>query len=116
MEFVHPELNQEVYAIGGHYMFTKEDILPNPGGDILYLIAYAATDTSCCGIGGCGYALVPGYIHSLHLRLNNDKRYISEITPIEERLYEEISKIICQKEGVSQVHFLLESGGKKVIF
>jgi hypothetical protein len=116
MEFVHPELNQEVYAIGGHYMFTKEDILPNQNGDILYLIGYAETDTSCCGVGGCGYAIVPGHINSLHLRLNNEKRFISEITPIEERLYEEISKTIRQKEGVGQVHFLLASGGKKVVF
>lgn len=116
MEFVHPELNQKVYAIGGHYMFTKEDILRNPGGDILYLIAYAATDTSCCGMGGCGYAIVPGHINSLRFRRDNNERFISEVTPVEEQLYDEISKMIRQKEGVSQIHFLLASGGEKVIF
>ncbi len=114
MEFVHPALNEEVEAIGGHYMFTREDLLAHPVGDILYLVGYAATDTSCCGAGGCGYALVPGHVQSLRLRVNEDNRYISAITPVDERFYAEVTGAIRRKEGINQVHFLLASGGKEV--
>ena len=116
MEFVHPALHEEVNAIGGHYMFTKEDLLAHEVGDILYLIGYAATDTSCCGVAGCGYAIVPGHIKALRSCLREDNRYISEITPVDEQFYAEITKALRMKEGISQVHFLLASGGKKVMF
>ena len=116
MEFVHPVMNEEVDAIGGHYMFTKEDLLAHDAGDVLYIIGYAATDTSCCGAGGCAYAIVPGHIKALHACLSEDNRYISEITPVEERFHAEITKALRMKEGISQVHFLLASGGKKVVF
>ena len=116
MEFVHPALNEEVNAIGGHYMFTKEDLLAHPAGDILYLVGYAATDTSCCGPGGCGYAIVPGHINSLRFRLNGDNRYISATTPVDERFYVEVTNAIRRKEGINQVHFLLASGGKKIMY
>lgn len=116
MEFYHPALNEEVNAIGGHYMFTKEALLPHPQGDILYIIGYAATDTSCCGAGGCGYALVPGHVGSLRGRLSTDNRYISTTAPVDEQHYGEVARAIQMREGVTQVHFLLASGGKKVMF
>ena len=116
MEFVHPSLYEEVDAIGGHYMFIKEDLLDHHVGGILYLVGYAATDTSCCGAGGCGYAIVAGHVRSLRFRLNEDNRYLSEITPVDERFYAEVTRAIRQKEGINQVHFMLASGGKKVMY
>lgn len=116
MDFVHPLLNKEVYAIGGHYVFVKEDLFPHRNGDILYLVGYALADTSCCGPAGCGYAVVAGHVVSLHYRRTDDDRLISVITPVDEHLYHEVSEAVAHKEGVGQVHFLLENGGRKVWF
>ncbi|MBN2298153.1 MAG: hypothetical protein JXM72_06140 [Deltaproteobacteria bacterium] len=116
MDFIHPLLNEEVYAIGGHYMFIKEELLPHSRGDILYLVGYALADTSCCGATGCGYAIVPGHVVSLHSRRTDDNRPISVISPVDEQLYPDVAMAVAHKEGVGQVHFLLETGGRKVWF
>ncbi|HHO77170.1 MAG TPA: hypothetical protein ENN05_12195 [Deltaproteobacteria bacterium] len=114
MDFVHPVLNEEVLGIGGHYMFIREDLIDHSAGDILYLVGYALTDTSCCGVGGCGYALVAGHIVCLHVRLGEDNRHISMLSPVQERFYPEVGRAVAYKEGVGQVHFLLETGEMKV--
>lgn len=116
MDFVHPVLNEEIDAIGGYYMFTKENLMEHPHGNILYLIGFAATDTSCCGAGGCGYAVVAGHVQELHSCLSKEGRYISEVTPVDEQDHAEITRALRMKEGISQVHFLLTSGGEKVMY
>ena len=52
-KYVHQPLNQEVTAIGGHYLLVKEVRLPFEGREVLYLVGHAAFDTICCGPGGC---------------------------------------------------------------
>ncbi|HDP24430.1 MAG TPA: hypothetical protein ENN34_03205 [Deltaproteobacteria bacterium] len=116
MEYVHPVLNEEVNAIGGFYVITKKDTLPHPQGEILYLVGHAVTDTSCCGLGGCGYAVVPGHIISFHAGSTEDERVISLVEPVETTLFSEIASEIARKEGVTQVHFLLSSGEKRVLY
>ena len=61
-DFIHPNLGQEITAIGGHYVFNNERRLSFDGRDVLYLVGYAVVDTSCCGVGGCAYAMVPGVV------------------------------------------------------
>ena len=116
VEFVHPLLGVGVDAIGGHYLFIKEEELDHRTGKILYLVGYAVTDRSCCGLAGCGYAVVAGHVRSLRNGLSHDKRPVSTVEPIEEKLYDEVAKAIRMKEALSQVHFLCESGGTKVLF
>lgn len=116
VEFVHPNLGEEVEAIGGHYLFTREESLDHPAGRILYLVGYAVTDRSCCGPAGCSYAVVTGRIASLRFCLREDGRPVSIMDPIEESLYEDLAKAIRLKEGVTQVHFLCENGGSRVMF
>jgi hypothetical protein len=116
VEFAHPELGVEVKAIGGHYLFTREETLDHPAGQVLYLVGYAVTDRSCCGPAGCIYAVVTGRIVSLRFCMREDGRPVSIIDPIEESLYEDLAKAIRLKEGVSQVHFLCENGGSRVMF
>ena len=69
-EFVHPRLGQEVTAIGGHYVFGKEIRLPHNGREILYFVGYAVLDSTCCGVGGCAYVLVAGYIRQWKYKKN----------------------------------------------
>ncbi len=117
-EFEHPILNEEVTAIGGHYMITKEeriDYPPMAEREILYFVGYAVVDTSCC-FSGCGYAIVPGYIVKWHAKKSKNGQDISLVEPIKEDAHQELMHFIKSKEGVNQVHFLLDSGDTKVIY
>jgi hypothetical protein len=69
-DFVHPELGREVTAIDGHYVFGKEIRLPYNGRELLYFVGYAVLDATCCGMGGCAYVLVPGFIRQWKYKKN----------------------------------------------
>ena len=116
MEYVHPILNEEISAIAGHYTLIREEILHHESGPVLYFIGYAQMDTSCCGFKGCGYAIVAGRVVSLRCAKTPDDRVVSQIAPIEETLHQEIARVIREKQGVSQVHFTLASGDKKIVY
>jgi len=49
-------------AIGGHFELESEHRLEVDGREVLYLLGMANVDTACCGVSGCRYALVPGYV------------------------------------------------------
>jgi len=105
-EYTHPKLNQPVTAIGGHYVLVKEERLPFRGREVLYLVGYAVFDTSCCGVGGCGYALVPGFVVEWKSRTGEDGRPVSRVEPIrDEAVQREIRRLIQQRETVHQVRF-----------
>jgi hypothetical protein len=104
--YVHPELHQEVTAIGGHYMFVKEACLPFRGREVLYLVGYAVFDTTCCGPGGCAYALVPGYVVQWKHSTDQDGRAVSLVEPIrDEAVQREIARCIERVDMVHQVQF-----------
>ena len=106
-EHVHHELNQEITAIGGHYVLVKEARLPFRGREVLYLIGHAAFDTTCCGVGGCAYALVPGFIASWQSERKEDGLAVSQVEPIrDEAVQEEIRRRIEKQETIHQVQFL----------
>jgi hypothetical protein len=107
LEYVHQDLNQEVTAIGGHYVLVKEVRLPFHGRELLYLVGHAAFDTTCCGVGGCAYALVPGFILSWKSRMNKEGLVVSEVEPVHDKgVQEQVRKLIEKKEMVHQVQFL----------
>lgn len=100
-EFAHPALGEEVEAIGGRYTLQKEEALDFRGRTVLYLIGVGVFDSTCCGAGGCGYAVVPGY---LVRRISSG---MSEVAPItEEAERKEIELAIKARENISQVNFL----------
>jgi len=105
-EYIHQELNQEVTAIGGHYVLAKEVHLPFRGREVLYLVGYAAFDTTCCGAGGCAYALVPGVILDWKGKTSKDGSPVSRVEPIRDQaVQEEVRRLIEQREMVHQVRF-----------
>ena len=116
MEFIHPVLNVQVDAIGGHYTITREERLPHTDGEILYFAGHAVVERSCCGPGGCGYALVAGHIVSFCSGLSPEGRLISVIETVRAEWYTEIAKVIRLKEGVNQVHFLCTDCHYEVVF
>ncbi len=104
--YVHQELNQQVTAIGGHYLLVKEARLPFHGREVLYLVGHAAFDTTCCGTGGCAYALVPGFIVSWRSGRNEDGLAVSAVQPIDQSdLQEQIRRRLERQEQVHQVIF-----------
>lgn len=105
-EYIHQRLNQEITAIGGHYVLMKEVRLPLQGREVLYLVGYAVIDTSCCGIGGCAYALVPGFILDWRYKRNKDGLAVSQVEPIQdEAIQKEVRWLIESNETVQQVSF-----------
>ena len=104
--YVHQELNREITAIGGHYVLMKEVRLPFRGREVLYLVGYGVVDASCCGAGGCAYALVPGFILEWKDGRSADGLPISRVEPIrDEAIQKEVRWLIREEETVQQVKF-----------
>ena len=84
----------------------KEARLPLQGREVLYVVGYAVIDTSCCGIGGCAYALVPGFIMDWRYKRNEDGLTVSQVEPIhDEAIQKEVRRLIEREETVRQVSF-----------
>jgi hypothetical protein len=107
-DFMHPELGREVTAIGGHYVFGKEIRLPFNSREILYYVGYAVLDSTCCGVGGCAYVFVPGFIKQWKYRKGDNDCSVSLIEPIRNHaVQKEVRNLIQNKEMVFQVTFNL---------
>ena len=105
-DFIHPDLGQEVTAIGGHYVFNKEARIAYNGREVFYLVGYAVVDTSCCGAGGCAYALVPGFVKAWKYKTDVNAVSVSQIEPISDHLDQQaIQRLVQKKEVVQQVTF-----------
>ena len=105
-EYTHFDLNEENRAISGGYVLTKEVRLPFRGRDLFYLIGYGVVDSSCCGTGGCGYALVPGFVIKWKGKKNKEGLFVSHVEPTRDKeVQEEIRRLITEKELVQQVIF-----------
>lgn len=106
-EYVHQPLNQEVTAIGGHYVLVREVRLTFRNQEVLYLVGHAAFDTTCCGAGGCAYALVPGFLQGWKSKVSPDGLPVSQVEPIHDNdIQELVRKLINKQEVVQQVRFL----------
>ncbi len=105
-DFIHPELNTEVVAIGGNYQLTHEKRIQFKGRELLYFTGFAVFDTTCCGTGGCAYALVPGFIIEWKISKNEEGLPVTRVEPVrEEVVQKEIQSRILQSEMVQQVKF-----------
>jgi len=105
-EFIHPQLNQTVTAIGGHYVLTEEMRLPLGDQELLCLTGYAVFDTTCCGAGGCSYALVPGVIRDWKFRSTPEGHAVSKVSPIRDQAVQSRARaIIGERMTVHQVNF-----------
>jgi hypothetical protein len=100
-------LHQEITAIGGYYVLVKESQIPFEGRTLLYLVGHAAFETTCCGTGGCAYALVPGFVLQWKNEQDPDGLAISQVEPIRDgNMQERVRRALTDKEPVHQVLFL----------
>lgn len=84
----------------------KEAQLPFRGRKVLYLVGHAAFDTTCCGTGGCAYALVPGFIVSWKTGTDEDGLAVSAVQPVHQPdLQDQIRRLLERQERVHQVIF-----------
>ncbi len=106
IDFIHPVLNQAVRTISGHYILSREKQLSYNGRKVLYLIGCAVVDASCCGSGGCAYALVPGYIKQWKYKSTPDNRSVTQVETISNKAVQKaLRRLIKEKEPVQQVDF-----------
>jgi hypothetical protein len=107
-DYIHPSLNEEVTAIGGHYVSEKDDRVAINGREVLYIIGYAVVDTSCCGMGGGRFAVVPGWVVRYKYRVDDKGLPVSEVTPVEDdwETRRAIIGMIEKKESYCSVRFL----------
>lgn len=107
VDFIHPELNAEIKAIGGHYVLIKEERLDYHTDQVLYHVGYAVIDASCCGTGGAAYASVAGYVRKWHSKTDDNNRQVSQIETIQDKdTQDNIRKIIRDRESVAQINFI----------
>ncbi len=106
VKYTHLELNKEISCVAGFYTPQKEVRLKYNGREVLYVIGRAVIESSCCGVGNWGYALVPGYIVSWQSRINEAGLPVSEVEPIsDEETRNNIRQVIQANEVVSQIEF-----------
>ena len=106
IDFIHPVLNKAIRSISGHYILSQEKRLFYNGREVLYLIGCAVVDASCCGPGGCSYALVLGYVKQWKYRLTPDNLPVTQVEPIWNKdVQKALQRLIKENEPVQQVDF-----------
>lgn len=106
-EHIHQPLEEEIRSIAGYYMVLEEGMLEYKGRELLYLVEMAAVETSCCGRGGMGFIMVPGYVRALKARVNDGGLWISDVDRVEdEEERAEITALLrARHKGFQQVNF-----------
>ena len=109
--YVHPEIGEEIRAIGGGYTTVKEQLRPMDDRQVLYAVIVGHADTSCCGAGGCAYANVAGYVVELQTQRAPDGSPVSLVEPIrDEAARERITRSIRAAEKIEEVRFWSADG------
>ncbi|MFW6081422.1 MAG: hypothetical protein ACOC7W_05870 [Desulfosalsimonas sp.] len=112
VDFTHPVLNEPVSAIGGEYLFEREHVAEAGGGQVIYFTGYFMLDRSCCGVGGCAYALVAGFVRQRKYRSESDGRQVSLVEPVDDpETRRRIESMIKESDPLMQVAFFRPSGG-----
>jgi hypothetical protein len=93
-------------AGGRTYILSQEKRLSYNGREVLYFIGCAVVDASCCGPGGCSYALVPGYVKQWKYRLTPENLPVTQVEPIGNKdVQKALQRLIKKKDPVQQVDF-----------
>ena len=100
------ETIKEVESISGWYRLEREEKLELRDKTYLYLIGIGVVESSCCGLGGCRYAVVPGSIVNWKSGTNENGQETTSVELVhDENIRKELSAILSEKEKVSQVQF-----------
>jgi hypothetical protein len=87
-------------------VIEAEDRLPFEGREVLVATGVMVIDRSCCGMGGCGFALVPGYVVGWKGAQNEKGDPVTEVEPVRgERERQALRGMILRSARVQQVNF-----------
>jgi hypothetical protein len=104
--YIHRPIGEEVRAIGGAYTLEKEIKLPHGNREVLVVLGHAFIDSSCCGIGGCRYAFVPGYLQGWHDQESEDGLSVSTVEPVRDQTEQRaIEETIRRQELIHSLEF-----------
>jgi hypothetical protein len=104
--YTHQELHSEIRTISGGYSYVKEELLSYKGRDVLCIVGEGHVDNSCCGVGGCIFIDIPGYVLSLKNGKDESGLDVSEVEPVsdpEEK--SEIATILESSYPLAQIRF-----------
>jgi len=105
-DYVHPELGQQIRAIGGGYTTVKERLISENGQQVLYAVLVGIIDASCCGEGGCVYATVPGFVVEYQTKRGPDGQPVSIVEPVRDKaVRQRVAQAIQATEKVQEVRF-----------
>ncbi len=100
------ELNTEIRSISGGYLLEEEGRIEIEGREVLYAVGNAAVDSSCCGVYGCRFAVVPGYVVRWKFTTNKAGIFITRVEPVTDSpAKKEIEEILRKMKMVAQVVF-----------
>jgi hypothetical protein len=106
LEYTHTELGEEVTALAGYYTPLEEHRLEYNGEEVLCVTGISVIESSCCGTGGCAYAIVPGYIMNWKFKENEAGLPVSEVEPVADRAArQQITAILKERECVGNIDF-----------
>ena len=106
LEYVHQELEKEVTALAGYYTPLEEFKVEYEGREVLCVTGVSVVESSCCGSGGCSYAIVPGYVLSWKSGKNDAGLPVTVVEPITDKTArQEIAAILKEKKALGNVEF-----------
>lgn len=84
IEFIHPELGEDVQGRAGYYIPIEEHTLTHNGREVIYILGYARLERPCCGDGAnWGYIQVPGYLVRRQIRGKGNTQSVSKVEIIQ---------------------------------
>lgn len=108
MEYIHQILNddEQVKTISGYYTIDREMRLEYKNRELLCVLGIGIIDSSCCGVGGCRFALIPGYILKWKNAKNEDGMDITEVEPVsDDQSKQDIKQLLEKEEIITQINF-----------
>lgn len=104
-DYTHIDTGKEIRFISGFYEVEEEKKVKLGEDEVLVIIGHAIVDTSCCGMGACRYALVPGKIRKWKYKKSETHNEITEVEPLNEKEKEKFEKTLKESEVINQVIF-----------
>lgn len=104
--YIHKETEKEIKSISGYLIYLEERRLIYRGRDVLCVVGVGIVDNSCCGVGGCGFIDVAGYVVSWQSSTDEAGHLISKVDPImsdEER--SDIASVLGKLYSHVQINF-----------
>lgn len=104
-DYTHISKGKELRSVAGFYVVEEEKRIPLNGKEVLVIIGYAVVNTSCCGVGGVRFALVPGYVKKWQYKTDEKGTPVTQVEILPDEIKENLNKTLPSKEIVQQVIF-----------